>query len=117
MNIEPLKINNFNLFFPGILLAYLNGTVYTLSVDECDELSKYVSSLEARAEAAEKRVAELEAAQKEVDRALLHYLSRYPDLPILTYETQVEALCALMESVGLPGIAKPQPPKPEEVEG
>ena len=57
------------------------------------------------------RVAELEAAEKELDRALLHYLSRYPDLPILTYETQEDALCALMERVGLPGGIKPQPPQ------
>jgi len=66
-------MSELNQSYPGILLAYLNGTHYTLDNSDCNELSKLFQRVEDDRDALRARIAELEAenaALKEAHKKL-----------------------------------------------
>jgi len=60
-------MSEFNQAFPGVLLAYVNDTCYTLDNSECNELSKFVAGIEAERDHLR---AELAALKEEYDKLL-----------------------------------------------
>ena len=55
-------MSELNKKFPAILLSWISGNGYTMTPDECNELTKYVSGLEVENARLAGRVEELEKA-------------------------------------------------------
>lgn len=87
-------MSELNQSYPGILLAYLNGTHYTLDNSDCNELSKLFQRVEDDRDALRARIAELEAENAALEHAIndMKDAQRNGDLIIADLEGQIERL-------------------------
>jgi BMFP domain-containing protein YqiC len=76
--------------------------------EESDRLGEALYAAQEKIGYLENELTQMEKAEKEMNQAILHYLSRYPTAPILKCETMLDGFLLLMECVGFPKAVPPE---------